>query len=745
MERGEEYLAYMDGHLARPGQTLTAHSEQVARFARSFGEKCGLGRLAQSCGMLHDFGKALSSFQNYLNNGGAGVPHSIWGARQACEDFASFAPAAEMVAGIIAAHHGKLHDALSPGGETPLLDKLFEENSLLPPTAVQKADAAALKAEIDAVLAAMPDSFALSMLTKLLYSCLVDADRLDAYLAESGQSYAPCEPDWDGLLARLEQHLAALGGDTDMARLRRQVSASCAESGRLCKGIYKLEVPTGGGKTLSSLRFALEHARRHKLDRIIYVIPYLSILNQTADDIRDALGVDEDILLEHHSGFLTDPEKAANYKLHTDRWDAPIVLTTQVQFLESVFSARGSDLRKLHNMARSVLVFDEAQSLPVKCVHLFNGAANYLQRVMGSTLLLCTATQPLLDKVVRPITFTKSSSIAPCPSPPERYRLVNRLVPGGYSYPDLAAFVLDKHKSSTLVIVNTKAAAKRLVEALQEAGVTALHLSTSMCGAHRGAVLAKLFGHLERHEPVLCVSTQLIEAGVNISFECVIRELAGLDSIYQAAGRCNRHGEFGEVKNVYIVNIARANLTRLPDIEEGAKISHRLLNDKTVDIHNAIDTYYEYYFHARSGAMEYPLPSGGTLYDMLSVNKRGQNNYAARKHPPGTRLPALVSAIRSAADEFYVIDRGRTEVVAPYDEGEQLASRFLASRDIDERRRLLRELRPYGVSLYQYQVDELRRHHALDEGGEIVLLARGFYHEHFGVDLAGSHEFLCIC
>ncbi len=258
-----------------------------------------------------------------------------------------------------------------------------------------------------------------------------------------------------------------------------------------------LEVPTGGGKTLASVRFALEHARKHGLDRIIYVIPYLSILSQTAKEIRRALDADESTVLEHHSNFLVHPDEAENYKLHTDRWDAPIILTTQVQFLESIFSAKGSDLRKLHNMADSVLIFDEAQSVPVKCVHLFNGAVSFLNRVCSSTILLCTATQPLLDTVERPLVFSKKESVAVCDSQPKRYELKNEMKPGGHTYPELAAFVLDKHKSSTLVIVNTKAAAKALTEELAASGVQALHLSTNMCSAHRDDVIKELRRRLD--------------------------------------------------------------------------------------------------------------------------------------------------------------------------------------------------------------------------------------------------------
>ena len=577
------------------------------------------------------------------------------------------------------------------------------------------------------------------MLTKFVYSCLVDADRLDAYLFENGLEYKPSNPDWDSFLARLVKKLGTFDATSEIGAFRRQVSDSCAQAGAREQGIYKLEVPTGGGKTLASLRFALEHAKRHGLERVIYVIPYLSILSQTAQDIRHTLDADEFTVLEHHSGFL--PDEPTYYKLQTDRWDAPVVLTTQVQFLESLFSARGSDLRKLHNMANSVIIFDEAQSLPVKCVHLFNGAINFLYSVCGSTILLCTATQPLLDKVNRPIRLSENPSLVQCGPLAKRTRVVSKIKADGYSYLELADFVRERHESSTLVIVNTKAAAKALYEELKDDEVAVLHLSTNMCAAHRDAVIAELRQRLKEREPILCISTQLIEAGVDISFACVIREVAGLDSIYQAAGRCNRHGEFEQVKDVYVVNISGQKLDKLPDIKIGAEITRWLFDEGRGD---NIEEYYRRYFYARRGSTDYSI-EGGTLYDLLSHNKQGQHSYRGRKDKKGVPPPRMLAAIRSAADGFYVIDRGRMEVIVPYGRALELVSQYAAAAGDDaKRRRLLQTLGKYSVSLYQYQLDALEQSGALYAQDGLTILAGGFYDPERGVDLDGRHEFLYV-
>ncbi|MDR2870837.1 MAG: CRISPR-associated helicase Cas3', partial [Deferribacteraceae bacterium] len=687
-------------------QALHTHAQNVSGYAQIFGNKCGIGEIMHIAGCLHDMGKASPEWQEYLkrNNPNEKMPHSIYGAKHAYDETVAFRYAAELIANIIAAHHGELYDSISPDGTTPLIDKLASTTDFPSYDHELNIDINILKEEFMSAIVSVEKSdqaFGLSMLTKFAFSCLVDADRLDAYLMESQEVYkAPTMPDWGGLILALEHSLHARSKQKptskmaeQMAELRQKVSEDCQAAGLRDIGIYKLEVPTGGGKTLSSLRFALEHAKKHKLDRIIYVIPYLSILSQTADEIRTALGLDEWMLLEHHSNFLSDPNDEKNYKLHTDRWDAPIILTTQVQFLESIFSARGSDLRKLHHMAQSVMIFDEAQSMPIKCIHLFNSAMNFLNRVCKSTILLCTATQPPFGAVLKKICFSPNPSLTPFIKPPQRYHLDNKLTTLGYTFPELAAFVQEKHQISTLVIVNTKAAAKELYKELKVLGLPALHLSTGMCSAHRDAVIAELRRRIspEVGEPVICVSTQLIEAGVDISLDCVIRDLAGLDSIYQAAGRCNRHGDDNDVKNVYVVNIKGENLNRLPDIKIGAEITQRLTNDNNGDLHSIdISEYYRLYFDERCSLMDYDTQDkSGTVYDLLSENRKGSNAYRKK-----VQAPALRQAIHSAADEFFVIDKGRTDIIVPYGASVKLLNDFMQlqePQDIKKKHQLLKE------------------------------------------------------
>lgn len=740
---------------ARKGQKLLEHSENVAKLAENFASKSGIGEMLNYVGFLHDLGKNSQEFQKYLLEDGESVPHSIVGAKQIFEDFNDFLIGAEMAANIIASHHGSLYDNLSPEGDTVLLSKLKDKVPYRVTKITKKFCIENIKNEIITNIFKLDEGdrvFGLSMLVKYAFSCLVDADRLDAYLSESGKAYVKENPPWSELITNLSKYISKFDNLTEISEFRENISNQCEEAAMRSVGIYKLEVPTGGGKTLASLRFALNHAKKHNLERIIYVIPYLSILSQTAQALRDALGADKDVVLEHHSGFLpneddhNDDKDGTNYeyyKLQISRWEEPIILTTQVQFLESIFSAKGSDLRKMHNMAKAVIIFDEVQSLPVKCIHLFNGAMHFLHYVCGSTILLCTATQPLLDgDIDRPLKLSKDASIAKYNKLLPRTKIINSLKPVGHTYEELSDFILDKHKLSTLVIVNTKAAAKNIFKELNEAGKTVVHLSTNMCGIHRDEVINRVKEKLKnKQQEVICISTQLIEAGVDISFECVIREVAGLDSILQGAGRCNRHGEFGEVKNVYVVNIKDQNLSKLPDIKIGADITMKLFNEDKID---DINEYYRHYFYNRKNEMDFPTKNGGTIYQLLSDNEQGVNNFCNTK---GSNVAKdnkieMRAAIRSAAEAFYIIDKGQKNIVVNYGKAHDLLREYYMAKDFEVKKNILSKLGRFSVSVYQYQLEKLEEKGAVYLQDDIWMLANGFYDKNLGLNIDGDHEFL---
>ena len=315
--------------------------------------------------------------------------------------------------------------------------------------------------------------------------------------------------------------------------------------------------------------------------------------------------------------------------------------------------------------------------------------------------------------------------------PPKRYEIRNQLKAGGYTYPELAEFVLKKAKKSTLVILNTKKAVKLLYKELHSKGIPVFHLSNNMCSTHLNNEIEKITKRLEEDKPVLCISSQLIEAGVDISFECVIRDLAGLDSIFQAAGRCNRHGKH-DIGNVYVINIRDEDLSKLPDIKKGATITRRLFNeDKIYDI----NLYYNHYFYTQQSEMDFNI-DGGSVYDLLSCNKQGQGAYLKRKDKQDMKPPELWSAIRSAADEFYVIDKGHMDIIVHYGESTELLEKYNIAKDIVDKRKMLKKLGGFSISLNQYQLDALKRNGAVDDRNYkgLTVLKNGFYDKIIGLD-----------
>ncbi|MDD3862773.1 MAG: CRISPR-associated helicase Cas3', partial [Clostridia bacterium] len=522
-----------------------------------------------------DVGKASCQFQTYLeesekskiNNKRGKIKHSIQGAFLTDDIFNSQQQIAQLIKEIIeiviSGHHGNLNDIVSPDGEKVFFDKLnlsknpeydyknIRNNSelILNKTEIHKFFEAAQN-EISVILdfiesnyeSEQSASFALGLLVKYIYSCLIDADRLDAYLFDIGEDINSNQKDfdWSHLIDTFETNIKEFKNDNKISKIRSLISEKCKNAAKRETGIYQLSVPTGGGKTLSSLRFALHHAKNKKKNRIIYVIPYLSIIEQTAESIRKILNLkqNKDIILEHHSNIVTplDDEERGLRKLAASRWDNPIIITTMVQFLETVMSAKGSNLRKFHNMQNSVIIFDEIQSLPVNTIHLFNEVATFLSKILNSTILLCTATQPRIAATKRHnLLLSKNPNLIEDFEKDFQDLKRTKIVPKKeMNIDEFSQFIWEKSQKNNncLTIVNKKSQARQVYEILKEKNKNnsfkLLHLSTSMCPAHRIETLENIKTLLKEGEKVICVSTQLIEAGVDISFDCVVRAMAGL-------------------------------------------------------------------------------------------------------------------------------------------------------------------------------------------------------------------------
>jgi CRISPR-associated endonuclease/helicase Cas3 len=500
------------------------------------------------------------AFQAYIRGTARGTDHSTAGAREAMRLYSG--PTGQILAFLVAGHHAGLADGAT------LPDRLAKA---LEPYSGWEAHAGPLPAAREM---APPPTFRLSphrgfseaFLIRMLFSCLVDADFLETEAfhdrtggrasLRGGHAAIPVLRD------RLRAHVVTLGGTAapEVDALRAEVLAHAVAKAAMPPGLFTLTVPTGGGKTLTGLSFALEHAVRHGLDRVIQVIPFTSIIEQTAAVFRRALDSRDDVL-EHHASFDWEapreedgPDGLAKLRRAAENWDVPVVVTTAVQFFESLFAHRTSRCRKLHNLARAVIVLDEAQNIPLPVLRPCMAAIEELARNYGSSVVLCTATQPALKKQDE---FAKGLDIPPdrelAPDPPRLYAALRRVrvVRLPDPVPDEVVAARFSEQPRMLCIVNSRAHARALYEMIQDLP-GAVHLSTLMCPKHRRAVLAEARRRLLDGEPVRIVSTSLIEAGVDIDLPEVWRAVAGVDSIAQAAGRCNRNGTLVELGRVVV-------------------------------------------------------------------------------------------------------------------------------------------------------------------------------------------------
>lgn len=537
-----KYLAHISEDKQRE-QSIKSHLEETALLAKEFAEEFGYGEWGYFCGLLHDIGKYSTKFQGRIMGSGEKTDHATAGA-QLClrlgkEKGSYYVAPAYCIAG----HHAGLPDtgtSADTGDRGTFAGRMkkrvedygaYQEEISIPPLPPPVLSAAEKK----------DLTFSMSFLIRILYSCLVDADYLNTEdFMKDGETSRMTGETIPFLLEKLNRHIAKwlVNDDQDTVNGRRtEILKSCIEKGKKKKGLFRLTVPTGGGKTVASLAFALNHAAEHGMKRIIYVIPYTSIIEQNAKVFSHILG--EENVLEHHSGI--DYESTDELKLKqlaAENWDLPIVVTTNVQFFESLFSNKSSKCRKLHNIANSIIIFDEAQMLPNDYLRPCIASMEELIRHYESSIVLCTATQPSLQNF-----FPKDMQYTElCPRMEEQFRFFKRAI-----FKNLGKITEDelldrvRNEEQALCILNTKNNVQKLYEKIKGEGV--YHLSTFMYPRHRQERLEAIRERLAAGEKCIVIATSLVEAGVDLDFQTVYRELAGVDSMIQAAGRCNREGK----------------------------------------------------------------------------------------------------------------------------------------------------------------------------------------------------------
>lgn len=703
------YLA----HLTEDGrtQTILEHLKGTASLCSAFAAAFDAEAQGQLAGMAHDIGKYSAAFQRRLH-GGPKVDHASAGAFECLKTqqlAAAFA---------ISGHHGGLPDgggrgdAAGAGTFWGRINRASQGNL---------EDYHAWQSEFSLPHANTP-AFAGTRLegmffTRMLFSCLVDADYTDTGAFMDNSPYLPASSSsMEELWRRLETYVSGWFPPKGALNMQRCVILEqCMSAGaQYGPGLFTLTVPTGGGKTVASLSFALAQAKARRMKRIVYVIPYTSIIEQTAQAFREILG-DENVL-EFHSGVQFDQQEddasspeAVPLTRSVETWDVPVIVTTAVQFFESLYACQPSKCRKLHNLAQSVLIFDEAQMLPLPYLRPCVWAIAQLVRHYGASAVLCTATQPALDPIFQE--FAPEIPIREiCPMAEahwESFRRVSFQQAGTLSWMDLAARL--QQQEQVLCVVNTRRAAREVFHQLSGSGN--FHLSTLMYPAHRRRILDEIRRRLRDGLPCRVVSTSLIEAGVDVDFPAVYRELSGLDSILQAAGRCNREGKRPPEDSIVTIFQGEDPPPRLFETSIGAG---KIVLDHCQDVSSraAIHTYFS------------------TLLDLKGAEAQDAHHI----------LPLMESEFfpfRTVAERFHLIESPTTTVYLPLEEGAGLVELL---RSGQYSRTLYRRLGQYGVSVYPQHLAALEQAGALEhlEDGSVVLRDIGLYTQTTGLTLEPS-------
>ena len=793
-------------------QSVQDHLESVASIAKEYGKKAGFGAMAELAGFLHDMGKNTKAFRTYIESAVKEtgetlerIDHSTAGAKYLYERYYEESPktaadimtnlVVEMVGMVILSHHSGLQnfvqtdgsqsdffrrvcradlpyyeevctEFLSINGNEEKVDKLYKESlkemHSFSTRLLQLLQKYPTKSKDEKTSPFIFNSLAM----KFIFSCLIDADRTDSRRFEEGDTsdlhesnQAFFEESYERVMDQVRNWESDVNAAKPINKLRAEMSEQCDKMSELPSSIYQLSIPTGGGKTYASLRYALKHAKLKGKDRIIYVVPYTTILEQNADAVRKIIN-NKNKVLEHHANVIDDVvgENEPDYyrrkaqkqiQLARDNWDYPIIFTTMVQFLDAFYARGTRKARRLHNLTNAVIIFDEVQSAPIKHLPLFNSAINFLHHFGGSSIILCTATQPSLTKVSYPLLIDGNremvKKLPDVVKAFERVSIESKIENVGWTAEQISDFAVEElqEKQSLLIILNTKKAVLNVYQYMKEIpGYTVYHLSTSMCPQHRKDILEEVKKKLNTpNEKVICVSTQLIEAGVDISFECVIRSLAGLDSIAQAAGRCNRHGEYEKGK-VYIIRAKDEELSKLPEIALGQNVTEEDVlsrGELAEDLLSpaAIQTYFDFYH--KKAEREIKMTDKNLNVELVELLGRSAKYLSAiPKERPSTFMGSMYKTLES---HFEVIEAPTTAILVPYGEGKELINNLNEDiRDYDQLNDYLKKAQQYSVNVYRHTLQALASEGLIVSlyNDSIYAMKDGCYDENYGLEGTGK-------
>lgn len=756
-------------------ESVAEHTKKTTILCEEKGERCGLSQVMALCGVLHDMGKNKQKFETYIHSDEKArqklrgtVAHASTGAKYIYDMYHESSNdikiLTEMISYAIAAHHGVFdcvdiehtdvfskkikevedydeacRNAKKDYLEETELDKIFESASEEFNRTWDKIKRLYARIKSSLLSGNFQDAkemlsdcrfFLFSCLQRLILSILIDSDweatsdfmnNIDTCSKPIGMDsqkvFQEAAKNYEKYIQEKQQKTNSsvlTEKEKEIFEARNVLQKECREFAKYPAGIYCLPIPTGGGKTLSSLGYALEYCKSHpETERIIYVSPYISITEQNAKVFREALGEDQWIL-EHHSSVVRNDEEDEDYRTgklskYDINWEEPFICTTFVQFMNTLFSDKSESIRRMHRLVNAVVIIDEVQSMPLKCVHTFNYMINFLNTVCNTNVVLCTATQPTLAEVEFPVCYSEPKymikNIDDWFRAFERVKIHTPQLGQKYTFEGLGNEIVGQTArfQSILIVLNTKTAVKKLYDILKAQNINVEYLTTNLCAEHRSDKISAIKKILEkRQETIVVVSTNLIEAGVDISFECVYRSMTGLDSLAQSAGRCNRNGEL-ECGIVNFIILEDENTGNMDELLRNIRVTEQIVyeyskSDKTDSLlmPRWMTMYFRNVYCHAADQMNFPIPKMDTSITKLLAQGFGTEN----------KENIMNQAYKTAGQAYRVIDDNSFGVIVPYKKGVEIIECIQGESDLADIKMYIRQAQRYTVNVRESQLRE---------------------------------------
>lgn len=800
----QKFIAHIRNNNINEIQTISAHCIKTAEYCSETTKKFGMENFGYYIGIIHDAGKFSDEFQEYILKTARGeevhrgsVNHTFAAVAYTLKKFHTGEVnknlTAELAAWTIGSHHGifDINSLEKKNGFDHRLDYINDNNVIYELSMQRFFENCISEEKLCDIFSRACDeiekfhnkiflfckgllstkkesgktsySFFLGMAARILLSALIDADRKDTYEfmnnKNNNQKGIPDKKFWERQLNYIKKRIDEFTCDTKINYIRRDISDKAAEFAKntINGGIFRLNVPTGAGKTLTSFRMATSICASGHANRIIYVLPLLSIIDQNAKIIKE-YSCDRNAVTEHHSNVIKEnmtQDELDEYELICENWSNDIIVTTLVQFLNTLFSGKTQSIRRMKAFTNAVIIIDEVQTVPLKMLYMFNNALNFLAYCCGCKIILCSATQPCFEKIDYMLKYSENCDIVKIDKQIKetfnRTKIIDK-TDTPMSIENLCDFSMEliKDSENLLIICNTKKTVESIfkeIERMSDYGYKIFCLTANMCMKHRQLIFRMINYFLKKHKKIICISTQLVEAGVDFSFETVIRIRAGIDNIAQAAGRCNRSFDYSHICNVYIVRLydKDENLSYLKDIKNSQNSTEKILYEYNKNPENfdndilgekSVEKYYRILFNSQDvkSNFSYPVekPQKTTIFELLALNSVFAGN---------DKKYILRQAFKAAGELFEVFDSENFDVIVPYDRKAKKLIADLNSEkakfDITFVKKIVQKAKPYIVSLFKYQLDKFTQDGMIKsyDNGHIYSLNENCYNRKTGLEI----------